>query len=168
MPMLSRNVGSRSRPQTVECDRRTLPAAGTASLMLVGKAWPSMKPVGHLAAIVVCATLVMPPNSATAQTAPAIQVPIPKTAAEVPGPVPGNTMTNAYVQFVGRLAYMWGYPLVNAHNRRAAFAEAPEPGLLGGVVPIASVGYNEMLTDLLASCRNRIVRHTGLVIPVPS
>jgi hypothetical protein len=49
-----------------------------------------------------------------------VQVPIPKTAAEVPGPVPGNTMTNAYVQLVGRMAYVWGYPLVNAHNRRAA------------------------------------------------
>src|SRR5271166_6960017 len=62
------------------------------------------------------------------------QVPIPTTAAEVPGPVPGNTLTTAYVQFVGRMAYIWGYALVNAHNRRAAFAEAPEPGLLGGVV----------------------------------
>jgi hypothetical protein len=79
-----------------------------------------------------------------------------------------NLMTNEYVQLVGRMAYVRGYPLVNAHNRRAAFAEAPEPGLLGGVVPIAPVGYNEMLTDLLASCRNRIVRHTGSVIPVPS
>ena len=28
---------------------------------------------------------------------PPWQVPIPKTAAEVPGPVPGNTMTNDYV-----------------------------------------------------------------------
>ncbi len=78
-----------------------------------------------------------------------VQVPIPKTPAEVPGPVPGNTMTNAYVQLVGRMAYVWGYPLVNAHNRRAAFAEAPEPGLLGGVVPIAPVGYNEMMTDYI-------------------
>src|SRR5208282_1968284 len=77
------------------------------------------------------------------------QVPIPTTAAEVSGPVPGNTMTKAYVQFVGRMAYIWGYPMVNAHNRRAAFAEAPEPGLLGGVVPLAPVGYNAMLTDYI-------------------
>lgn len=47
------------------------------------------------------------PQFAVVQTAPAIQVPIPKTAADVPGPVPGNTMTSAYVQFVGRMAYMW-------------------------------------------------------------
>ena len=43
---------------------------------------------------------------------PPWQVPIPKTAAEVPGPVPGNTMTNAYVQLVGQMAYVWGYELV--------------------------------------------------------
>jgi hypothetical protein len=29
-------------------------------------------------------------------------------------------MTKEYVQLVGRMAYVWGYPLVNAHNRRAA------------------------------------------------
>ena len=114
-----------------------------------------MKHIVFLAVVVVCATLALP-RLAAAQTAPQsittpdkvqtrttpvaateqVQVPIPKTAADVPGPVPGNTMTNAYVQLVGRMAYMWGYPMVNAHNRRAAFAEAPEPGLLGGVVPV--------------------------------
>jgi hypothetical protein len=78
-----------------------------------------------------------------------VQVPIPTTAAEVPGPVPGNTMTPAYVQFLGRMAYIWGYPLVNAHNRRAAFSEAPAPGLVGGVVPVAPVGYNAMLTNYI-------------------
>lgn len=88
-------------------------------------------------------------SSIAAETPGQIQVPIPKTAAEVPGPVPGNTMTKAYVQLVGRMAYVWGYPLVNAHNRRAAFAEAPEPGYLGGVVPVAPVGYNQMLTDYI-------------------
>jgi hypothetical protein len=110
-----------------------------------------MKQFGHLAVVVVCATLVLP-RLAGAQTAPAItglQVPIPKTAAEVPGPVPGNKMTNAYVQLVGRMAYVWGYPMVNAHNRRAAFAEAPAPGLLGGIVPVAPVGFNQMLTDYI-------------------
>src|SRR5271157_3387590 len=75
------------------------------------------------------------------------QVAIPTTLAQVPGPVPGNKMTTAYVQFVGRMAYIWGYAMVNAHNRRAAFAEAPAPGLLGGVVPVAPVGYNAMLTN---------------------
>ena len=35
-------------------------------------------------------------------------VPIPQSATEVPGPLSGNTMINAYVQFVGRMAYFWG------------------------------------------------------------
>ena len=102
-------------------------------------------------AAILAATVLLGGNSASAQTGAAtpLQVPIPKTAAEVPGPVPGNTMTNAYVQQVGRMAYVWGYPMVNAHNRRAAFAEAPEPGLLGGVVPMAPVGFNQMLTDYI-------------------
>jgi hypothetical protein len=64
-----------------------------------------------------------PPEPQTQKQALGLQVPIPTTPAEVPGPVPGNTMTAAYVQFVGRMAYIWGYPLVNAHNRRAAFAK---------------------------------------------
>jgi hypothetical protein len=66
-------------------------------------------------------------------------------------------MTAAYVRLIGRMAYMWGYPMVNAHNRRAAFAEAPEPGLLGGVVPVAPVGYNQMLTDYLKPDQTFIV-----------
>jgi len=65
------------------------------------------------------------------------QVPIPTTAAEVPGPAAGTAMTKAYVQTVGRIAYLWGWALVNNANRHAAFSKAPEPGLLGGVLPIA-------------------------------
>jgi hypothetical protein len=78
--------------------------------------------------------------------AEAQQYPIPTTAAEVPGPPPGTVMSTAYVQTVGRTAYLWGWPLVNAANRSAAFSKATEPGLLGGVVPVA---FNAvaMLTD---------------------
>ena len=58
-------------------------------------------------------------------TAQAQQVPLPTNAAAVPGPAAGNKMTTAYVQAVGRIAYIWGYAMVNSHNRRVAFAEAP-------------------------------------------
>jgi len=81
--------------------------------------------------------------------AQAQQFPIPTTAAEVPGPPPGTAMTSAYVQMVGRMAYLWGWPLVNSVNRAAAFAKAPEPGLLGGVVPVA-FGRNAMLTNYIS------------------
>jgi len=70
-------------------------------------------------------------------TAQAQQYPIPTTATEVPGPASGTAMTKAYVQSVGRMAYLWGWPLVNSINRGVAFAKAPKPGLLGGVVPVA-------------------------------
>jgi hypothetical protein len=58
-------------------------------------------------------------------------------------------MTKAYVQSVGRTAYLWGWPLVNMANRAATFAKAPEPGLLGGVVPVA-FGRNAMLSGYVS------------------
>ena len=61
------------------------------------------------------------------------QVPFPQTAAEVLGPMPGTAMTKAYVQMVGRMAYLWGWALVDNANRHADFSKAPEPGLIGGV-----------------------------------
>ncbi|WP_165435407.1 DUF1254 domain-containing protein [Bradyrhizobium sp. Leo121] len=81
--------------------------------------------------------------------AQAQQVPLPKSSAEVPGPAPGTAMTKAYVQTVGRMAYLWGWTLVNTTNRAAAFAKASEPALLGGVLPVA---YNRiaMLTGYIA------------------
>ena len=82
-------------------------------------------------------------------TAHAQQFPIPMTAAEVPAPPPGTAMTKAYVQAVGRMAYLWGWPLVNMANRAAAFSKAPEPGLLGGIVPVA-FGRNAMLTGYVS------------------
>src|SRR5206468_12344636 len=78
-------------------------------------------------------------------TAQAQQYPNPTTAAEVPGSAAGNTMTKDYVQMVGRMAYFWGWPLVNVTNRAVAFSKASEPGLLGGVVPVA-FNRNAMLT----------------------
>ena len=47
---------------------------------------------------------------------------------------------------VGRMAYFWGWPLAANFNRSVAFSKAPEPSLIGGVVPIAYGGI-AMLTD---------------------
>jgi hypothetical protein len=78
------------------------------------------------------------------------QIPAPTSPGEVPGIPPGTIMTKQYVATVGRNAYVWGWPLVNQINRRAAFAKAPEPGRLGGVLPMAPIGYAGMLTDYIA------------------
>jgi hypothetical protein len=80
--------------------------------------------------------------------AQAQQILIPTTAAQVPGPAPGTAMTKEYVQMVGRMAYIWGWPLVDAANRAIAVSKAPEPGLLGGVVPVAYGGI-AMLTGYI-------------------
>jgi hypothetical protein len=108
-----------------------------------------MKTKTLLAAALVCALAL---TNAHAQ-----QVPIPTTAAEVPGPPPGTAMTKEYVQMVGRMAYLWGYPMVNSHNRRVAFSKAPEPCLVGGILPFAPVGYNAMLTNYIAPSERFIV-----------
>jgi hypothetical protein len=104
---------------------------------------------------------------ALATTARAQQVPLPTTPGQVSAPPPGTAMTKAYVQTVGRVAYVWGWPLVNMTNRIAAIAKVPEPGLLGGVLPVA---YNRlaMLTGYIApdqrfvTCPNQdVVYATG-------
>jgi hypothetical protein len=87
--------------------------------------------------------------------AQAQQIPIPTTAAQVPGPASGTAMTEAYVQAVGRLAFIWGWPLVNMANRATAFSKAPEPGLLGGVIPLG-FGGNAMLTGYLSADQTTI------------
>jgi hypothetical protein len=40
-------------------------------------------------------------------------------------------MTKAYVQMVGRMAYLWGWPLVYVYNQRTALTKVPEPGAPG-------------------------------------
>jgi len=76
---------------------------------------------------------------------PAPQVPTPQTAAQVPRPALGP-MTPAYVQTVGRMAYLWGWPLVYVVNQRTQLTKVPESGLLAGVMPISPMNQVGMLT----------------------
>jgi hypothetical protein len=72
-------------------------------------------------------------------------------------------MTEDYIRSVGRVAYLWGWPLVNMHNRLSIMEKLPGPGLLGGVVPAASPGSVGMLHDYitpgerLVACPNQDV-----------
>jgi hypothetical protein len=91
----------------------------------------------------------MLPGSGQAQ-----QVPVPTTASQVPGPAPGTAMPKAYVQTVGRMAYVWGWSLVNMSNRFAAFTKAPRPGLLNGL-PVAYNGL-AMLTGYIAPSQRAV------------
>src|SRR5262249_1838118 len=82
------------------------------------------------------------------------QVPLPPSPPQLPAPAPGRAMTKAYVESVARMAYVWGWPLVNSHNRRTAFAKAPEPGRNGGVLPVAPTGRIAMLCDYIKPEQN--------------
>jgi hypothetical protein len=48
---------------------------------------------------------------------------------------------------VARDAYFWAWPMVNMYNRRLALGEAPEPGLMGGILPFAPLNRLAMLSD---------------------
>jgi hypothetical protein len=59
-------------------------------------------------------------------------------------------MTKAYVQMVGRMAYVWGWPLVYVSNQRTELTKVPEPGLLAGALPIAPMNQLTMLTGYIS------------------
>ena len=86
-------------------------------------------------------------SSADGQTSPAS----PMTFAQVAKPADGVLMPEGYARAIAQFAYLWGWPLVNSANRRRMFNQAPRPGLLGGVVPVAPVGRISMLVDYIDS-----------------
>ena len=89
------------------------------------------------------------------------QVEAPKSAADIAGTPAGTVMPNAYVETVGRMAYVWGWPLVNNLNRAEAMKDLPEPGRIGGILPVSPPGQVSMLTDYIqeeerfATCPNQ-------------
>jgi hypothetical protein len=76
------------------------------------------------------------------------------TVVDVSGMPPGTVRTKAYVEMVGRLAYLWGWPLVNNLNRARAVAGLPEPGRIGNVIPASPPGRISMLTDYIDSAEH--------------
>src|SRR5262245_17215770 len=75
------------------------------------------------------------------------EIPTFRKAADVPGVPEGTVMTKEFAVAFSRDVYIWGWPIVNAFHRRQSFATAPEPGLTGGILPVAPTGYVSMLTD---------------------
>ena len=60
---------------------------------------------------------------------------------------------------VGRLAYVWGWPLVYVYNQRTELTKAPETGLLAGIMPIGPMNQVVMLTNYIDP------RETFIAIP---
>jgi hypothetical protein len=56
-----------------------------------------------------------------------VQVPT-AAPAEVTSATSGEILPPEYATAVGRMAYIWGWPIVNQLNRSAAIAQAPEHG----------------------------------------
>jgi hypothetical protein len=69
--------------------------------------------------------------------------------AQLTKPADGVMMPPGYVKAIAQFAYIWGWPLINMVNRRAAITQAPHPGLLGGFVPAAPRGHIAMLSDYI-------------------
>src|SRR5262245_14863187 len=77
------------------------------------------------------------------------QVPLPRSATEVTVPATGIVMHADYARAVARMAYVWGWPMVNMLNRCSAITQAPQPGRLNGVLPVAPRGQVGMLADYI-------------------
>jgi hypothetical protein len=68
----------------------------------------------------------------------------------------GVDMHPEYAKTIGRMAYVWGWPIINQINRRATLSKAPKPGLLNGVIPVAPRGQIGMLSDYIEPNQNII------------
>jgi hypothetical protein len=66
-----------------------------------------------------------------------------------PGPASGTLLPKSYVESVGRLAFIWGWPMVNMHNRQLVFSKVPECGLGDGVLPVGPLNRLTMLTGYI-------------------
>jgi len=85
--------------------------------------------------------------AATATTARAQQAC--PAAADVTEPATGIVMFPDYAKAIAQMAYIWGWPLINQINRKAAITQAPQPGHINGVLPAAPRGQIGMLADYI-------------------
>ena len=76
------------------------------------------------------------------------------TSNEVTPPAAGVIMQPGYAKTIGRMAYVWGWPLVNMINRSASITTAPQPGRLNGVLPVAPRGRVAMLSNYINPGQN--------------
>ena len=59
-------------------------------------------------------------------------------------------LSEGYARLLARETFFWAWPMVNVYNRRLAFKDVPEPGLMGGIVPCAPLNELGMLSDYIA------------------
>jgi hypothetical protein len=100
-------------------------------------------PLSHLTAALLATAL------AGGSTALAQQTPAPPGFEDLAQPSADVAPHEEYVRAIARTAYIWGWPMVNMQNRFNRITQAPEPGLLGGILPVAPRGQIGMLHDYL-------------------
>ena len=100
--------------------------------------------VGCLSLSAVLASTVLTADAVLAQ-----QVPAPRTAAAVTAPAQGVTMQPEYAKAVGRMAYIWGWPLVNTDQSPRRHHPGPAARPIDGVLPVAPRGQIGMLSDYI-------------------
>ncbi|MGW4529633.1 DUF1254 domain-containing protein [Nocardia sp. NPDC004340] len=136
-----------SPPQPRFSRRATLRGAGLATVTL-----------GAGAALAACSSDSGSSGSSSSTTSAAplnqknaveIDAPASGSSAELTKPVTGIEMFDSYARTIAQTAYVWGWPLVNMRNRHDQITQAPEPGLLNGVVPAAPQGYLSMLSSYI-------------------
>jgi hypothetical protein len=92
------------------------------------------------------------------------------TAVSVPGPVQGYAISDAYARLVARQTYFWAWPMVNVYNRLLAMKQVPQPGLNGGIVPVAPPNHLAMLHDYIepqerfVACPNQDVVYGSAIV----
>jgi hypothetical protein len=84
-------------------------------------------------------------SATTSTTAGAAAAPAP----QVTQPATGIAMTPGYATTIARMAYVWGWALVNMVNRHDSTTQAPQVGLLNGVLPVAPQGRLAMLSNYI-------------------
>lgn len=105
----------------------------------------------RLALLATVAALALIPVQSSAQ-----QVAQPTSANDIKGTPAGTVMSKQYVETIGRMAYVWGWPLVNNLNRSLAVSKLPGPGRIEGVIPAAPTGYVSMLSDYIDAAEHYV------------
>ncbi|WP_345812269.1 DUF1254 domain-containing protein [Paraburkholderia sp. PREW-6R] len=98
----------------------------------------------------------------------------PASEASIPGPVAGYAMSVDYARLVARQTYFWAWPLVNVYGRLLAMKQVPQPGLNGGIVPVAPPNHLSMLRDYIepqerfVACPNQDVVYGSAILDLNS
>lgn len=111
-------------------------------------------PTGLLCCLLVAACSREPAEQAPAasdanSSTPPAQRAAPQSFADLSIPSADVTPHPQYVRAIARTAYVWGWPMVNVLNRKNKITQAPEPGRLGGMLPVAPRGQIGMLYDYI-------------------